>query len=128
MNTPDYFTGPLNLGNPTESTILELAELILQLTGSKSKIQYNPLPQDDPRQRQPDITLAKQVLEWAPTVPLQEGLQKTIDYFDDLLGEGIDKYNSRWEMLNVKVVTINDSIKSVAPHPEIQTSTLMSPS
>jgi len=94
MNTPDSFTGPVNLGNPTESTILELAELILNLTGSKSEIQYNTLPQDDPRQRQPDITLAKQVLEWAPTVPLQEGLQKTIDYFDDLLRKGIDKYNS----------------------------------
>ena len=85
------------------------------------------LPQDDPRQRQPDITLAKQVLEWAPTVPLQEGLQKTIDYFDDLLRDVIDKYNSRWEMLNVKVVTINDSIKSVGPHPETQPSTLMPP-
>ena len=124
MNTPDYFTGPLNLGNPTESTILELAELILNLTGSRSGIQYNTLPQDDPRQRQPDITLANQVLEWEPMVPLQEGLQKTIDYFDDLLREGIDKYNSRWEMLNVKVVTINDSIKPVGPHEETHPSNL----
>ncbi|UCF83630.1 MAG: SDR family oxidoreductase, partial [Desulfobacteraceae bacterium] len=78
MDTPDYFTGPLNLGNPTESKILELAELILKLTGSNSEIQYKILPQDDPRQRQPDITLAKEVLEWAPKVPLEQGLQKTI--------------------------------------------------
>ena len=95
MNTPDALTGPVNLGNPGEFTILELAEQILKLTGSSSEIHYEPLPQDDPRQRKPDITLAKQVLEWAPTVPLEQGLKKTIDYFDDLLREGIDKYNSR---------------------------------
>lgn len=82
MNTPDDLIGPVNLGNPTEFTILELAENVLTLTGSKSKLMFKPLPPDDPRQRRPDITLAKERLGWAPKVPLQEGLSKTIEYFD----------------------------------------------
>jgi len=81
MNAPDDFIGPCNIGNPTEFTVRELAELVLELTGSKSKIIYEPLPQDDPTRRQPDITLARERLNWEPKVPLREGLQKTIEWF-----------------------------------------------
>jgi UDP-glucuronate decarboxylase len=81
MNTDDSVTGPVNLGNPGEFTMLELAELTLKLTGSKSKIIFKPLPSDDPRQRRPDITLAKNALNWEPTIHLEEGLLKTINYF-----------------------------------------------
>jgi len=84
MEGPDDFIGPLNLGNPDEFTIRQLAELIIELTGSDSKIVTRPLPSDDPRQRQPDITLARERLDWEPTVPLREGLDKTIDYFKAL--------------------------------------------
>ena len=87
MNSPDDFTGPVNLGNPTESSILELAEKVTELTGSNSKIVFKPLPPDDPMQRQPDITLAKEKLNWQPTIPLGEGLKKTIDYFRNLIEE-----------------------------------------
>lgn len=73
--------GPMNLGNPREFTMLELAELILKMTGSKSSIQFRPLPQDDPKQRKPDISLAKEVIGWVPAVELEEGLEKTIAYF-----------------------------------------------
>jgi UDP-glucuronate decarboxylase len=73
--------GPINLGNPGEFTMLELAELTLKLVGGKSKIVHKPLPADDPKQRQPDITQAKSVLKWEPKVPLQEGLDRTIAYF-----------------------------------------------
>ncbi len=82
MMDADEFTGPVNLGNPSEFTILELAELVIELTGSKSRIKYLPKPQDDPVQRQPDITLAKKRLNWEPRIPLREGLKKTIEYFD----------------------------------------------
>ena len=85
MSSPADVTGPINLGNPAEFTIKELAELAIDMTGSKSKLTYLPLPQDDPRQRQPDITLAKERLQWQPTVPLREGLAKTVAYFDRLL-------------------------------------------
>jgi UDP-glucuronate decarboxylase len=78
-------TGPVNLGNPGEFTILELAQKTIELTGSSSKLVYRPLPQDDPMQRQPDITLAQTKLNWRPTVHLEEGLRKTIAYFDQLL-------------------------------------------
>jgi UDP-glucuronate decarboxylase len=81
MNSRDGFTGPVNLGNPGEFTMLELAENIIRLTDSKSKIVYMPLPQDDPTQRKPDISLAKKELDWEPTIKLEEGLIKTIDYF-----------------------------------------------
>jgi UDP-glucuronate decarboxylase len=87
MATPPSFTGPLNLGNPGEFTIRQLAELVIEMTGSRSKLIYLPLPQNDPKQRQPDITLAKQHLDWQPTVPLREGLSRTIEYFDRLLSE-----------------------------------------
>jgi len=85
MNGPDEFTGPVNLGNPSEFTILELAEKILEITGSRSKIVFAPLPQDDPRQRQPDISLAFEQLNWKPAIDLDEGLEKTIAYFKNHL-------------------------------------------
>jgi UDP-glucuronate decarboxylase len=85
MASPREFTGPVNVGNPDEFTILELAERVLRLTGSKSRIVFKPLPCDDPRQRQPDISLAKEKLGWEPRVPLEEGLRPTIDYFRNLL-------------------------------------------
>ena len=85
MNSPDIFTGPVNLGNPNEFSMLELAEKIIKLTRSKSKIVLKPLPQDDPKQRQPDISLAKKVLHWEPKNHLEEGLKKTIQYFKSLL-------------------------------------------
>jgi UDP-glucuronate decarboxylase len=84
MATPKSFTGPVNVGNPGEFTILELAEKILKITGGKSKIIFKPLPQDDPKQRQPDITLAREALSWEPKVSLDEGLEKTISYFRGL--------------------------------------------
>ena len=83
MNTPDDFTGPVNIGNPNEFSILELAKKVIELTGSKSKIIFKPLPHDDPKQRQPDITLAKEKLNWKPTVELEEGLGCMINYFKD---------------------------------------------
>jgi len=82
------FTGPVNLGNPVEFTIKELAEKIIEMTNSKSKLTLNPLPQDDPKQRQPDISLAKKELDWEPKIKLEEGLKKTIAYFDNLIKEG----------------------------------------
>jgi UDP-glucuronate decarboxylase len=85
METGDDFTGPVNIGNPGEFTILELAEKVIDITGSKSKIVYEPLPLDDPMQRQPDISLAKKNLNWEPSVKLEDGLVKTIHYFDELL-------------------------------------------
>ncbi|MGB3625346.1 MAG: UDP-glucuronic acid decarboxylase family protein [Henriciella sp.] len=84
MDTGPDVTGPINLGNPGEFTIKELAELIIELTGAKSSLVHKPLPQDDPRQRQPDITRAKDTLSWEPTVKLRDGLEKTIDYFRQL--------------------------------------------
>ncbi|WP_346854248.1 UDP-glucuronic acid decarboxylase family protein [uncultured Draconibacterium sp.] len=88
MQTEDSFTGPVNIGNPGEFTMLELASEIIDITGSKSKIIHMPLPQDDPTQRQPDITLAREKLNgWEPKIPLREGLTKTIEYFDKLIQE-----------------------------------------
>jgi UDP-glucuronate decarboxylase len=87
MNGPDDFIGPVNLGNPRESTIRELAEMILHLTGSKSKLVFLPLPADDPRQRQPDISLARAKLGWEPKVAVEDGLKETIAYFRHLLAE-----------------------------------------
>jgi UDP-glucuronate decarboxylase len=81
MNTEDHITGPVNLGNPHEFTILELAHKVIELTNSKSEIIFNPLPSDDPTQRKPDITLAQRLLTWHPTIELNEGLIKTIEYF-----------------------------------------------
>jgi UDP-glucuronate decarboxylase len=84
MNTGGL-TGPVNIGNPSEFTVRELAELVIELTNSKSRIVYRPLPQDDPTQRRPDISLAMGALGWAPSVELREGLSRTIDYFDGVL-------------------------------------------
>jgi UDP-glucuronate decarboxylase len=81
MDTPAGFTGPLNLGNPQELTVLELAQTILRLTGSRSKLVMKPLPEDDPRQRQPDIAMAREALAWTPSVGLEDGLRETIAYF-----------------------------------------------
>lgn len=81
MNSGDEITGPINVGNPNEFTILELAEKVIKLTGAKSKLIYKPLPSDDPMQRKPDITLAKKHLDWEPKIQLEEGLTKTIEYF-----------------------------------------------
>ncbi|AUC96293.1 NAD-dependent dehydratase [Bradyrhizobium sp. SK17] len=81
MNTPNDFTGPINIGNPREFNIRQLAEQVIAMTGSRSKLVFAPLPSDDPRQRQPDISLARSVLGWEPTIHLNHGLEKTIDYF-----------------------------------------------
>ena len=85
MNGPDDLIGPINLGNPDECSILQLAEMIIRMTGSRSKIIFKPLPQDDPIRRCPDITLAKERLNWEPTVELEEGIRKTNEYFRDLV-------------------------------------------
>ncbi len=86
MDSPDDFTGPVNVGNPGEFTMLELAEAVIRLAGSSSKLRFLPLPADDPKQRCPDISLARQHLAWKPTIELEEGLSRTIDYFRGLLG------------------------------------------
>lgn len=88
MNTPAEVVGPMNLGNPVETTIKELAEIIIDLVGSKSRLTFKPLPSDDPRQRQPDISYAKEVLSWEPRVELNIGLQQTAQYFERILSEG----------------------------------------
>jgi UDP-glucuronate decarboxylase len=95
MRTPADFVGPVNLGNPTELSIRELAENVIRLTGSRSKIAFAPLPSDDPLQRCPDITLARDKLGWEPTVPLREGLKRTIEYFRWLLSSDLSRYRER---------------------------------
>jgi len=85
METPEGFTGPVNVGNPGEFTMLQLADMVIKLADSKSRLEFQPLPQDDPRQRKPDISLASEKLGWQPKVPLEEGIRKTIDYFKQLL-------------------------------------------
>lgn len=85
MGSPETFTGPVNLGNPNEFTIMQLAEMVIRMTGSSSKIIRKPLPPDDPAQRQPNIELAKKELNWAPSIPLDQGLPKTIEYFRSVL-------------------------------------------
>jgi len=85
METADDFTGPVNMGNPNEFSIKELAEKIIDLTGSKSEFINKPLPEDDPTQRKPDITLAREKLGWEPKIELEEGLKSTIDYFEQLM-------------------------------------------
>ena len=90
MNTPRGITGPVNLGNPNEISILDLARLIIDLTGSESRIVFKPLPQDDPRRRCPDITLAREKLGWKPKIDLMTGLKKTVEYFSDLIRREFD--------------------------------------
>ncbi len=91
MNSPAELTGPVNLGNPVEFTIRTLADTVVGITGSASKLSFKPLPEDDPRQRQPDISLARERLGWEPTCALREGLARTIAYFDELLSDGGEK-------------------------------------
>ncbi len=88
MNSDDEVTGPINLGNPREFTMLQLAQLVIDFTGSRSQLVFRPLPQDDPRQRQPDISKAKQCLDWQPHMQLEEGLRRTVTYFDSILNKG----------------------------------------
>jgi UDP-glucuronate decarboxylase len=88
MDAPESVTGPINLGNPGEFSIRQLAELVIEMTGSRSTMVFHDLPRDDPKQRRPDITLARSLLNWSPTVELRDGLIKTIAYFDDLLARG----------------------------------------
>ncbi len=89
MDSPDDFTGPVNCGNPAEFTMLDLAEKVIELTGSKSQLVFEPLPADDPRHRRPDITLAQKVLNWQPKIPAEEGLKKTIEYFQTLHNDSL---------------------------------------
>jgi UDP-glucuronate decarboxylase len=84
MDSRDGFTGPVNIGNPVEFTIRELAELVIEMTGARSQLVQRPLPSDDPTQRKPDISLARAELNWEPSIALREGLVKTIDYFRQL--------------------------------------------
>jgi UDP-glucuronate decarboxylase len=98
MDTPDSVTGPINLGNPSEFTIRELAERVIELTGSSSKISYKPLPHDDPKQRCPDISKAKDVLDWKPVTALNEGLLKTIQYFENQLSGTVDSPSISYEL------------------------------
>jgi UDP-glucuronate decarboxylase len=104
MDSPDEVTGPVNLGNPVEFTILELAKLAVELTGSRARIVHRPLPQDDPRQRQPDISKANELLGWKPATPLEKGLARTIEYFEGLLRDPgvrklIEETSRRYEAL-----------------------------
>ena len=85
MNTPDNVTGPINLGNPNEFSILELAEIVLNLCSSSSELKFVPLPSDDPKQRQPDISKARLLLGWTPKIPLKIGLKKSLDYYKSLV-------------------------------------------
>jgi UDP-glucuronate decarboxylase len=101
MGSADSVTGPINIGNPAEFTILELASQVIELIGSRSRIVHRPLPQDDPRQRRPDISKAHEVLKWSPRTPLKEGLKRTIAYFDGLLQKQ----------------SIRDQLASTAPGP-----------
>ncbi|SDN95877.1 UDP-glucuronate decarboxylase [Desulfonauticus submarinus] len=93
MNTPSDITGPINLGNPAEISILELAETIITLTNSRSKIEFKPLPENDPTRRKPDISLAQKILNWQPTTSLEKGLMQTIEYFEDYLKKVAQKIN-----------------------------------
>jgi UDP-glucuronate decarboxylase len=91
MDSAEGITGPINLGNPGEFTIKELAELVIEMTGSKSVLTYLPLPADDPKQRQPNIEQAKSLLDWQPTISLADGLRHTVGYFDRLLSKGANE-------------------------------------
>ena len=123
MNLTEKFTGPVNLGNPVEKTIIELAKMIIELTGSGSKIVFKPLPSDDPVRRKPDIKLAIEKLDWAPNVELETGLKNTIGYFDVLLRSGGRKYpefdkrehtGESWEKDKLSDVPLNRSASSAS--------------
>jgi len=121
MQTPKDFTGPVNIGNPGEFTILQLAEIVIEMTGSRSQITRHPLPQDDPKQRCPDISLAKQTLGWEPKVALRDGLAKTISYFEDLLSGGAQT-DRRQQRLDVQEMhrQIGESFRTSAPEGSIR--------
>jgi UDP-glucuronate decarboxylase len=87
LMTKEGVTGPVNVGNPTETSVLEFAKRIIEYTGSRSKVVFRPLPSDDPKQRKPDITLARNLLGWEPTIPLEQGLKRTIEYFKGVIGQ-----------------------------------------
>ena len=97
MNVSDDVDGPINLGNPVEMSMCELGQLVISLTGSRSPLEFRPLPQDDPRQRRPDISRARQLLHWTPKVTLEEGLNKTINYFDALLANSREANKLVWK-------------------------------
>ncbi|OEH87026.1 NAD-dependent dehydratase [Desulfuribacillus stibiiarsenatis] len=99
MNSDEEFIGPVNLGNPGEFTIKELADIVIEMTNSASKVTYKDLPQDDPKQRKPDISLAMEMLKWEPTIPLKEGLLKTISYFLTLEGDTSDVFTRKPEVI-----------------------------
>ncbi len=98
MNTADDVTGPINIGNPKEFTIMELAQLVIELTGARSRIVHRPRPQDDPRQRRPDISKAHDLLEWTPRIQLREGLLRTIEYFEGLLSDDVVRPHIIYEL------------------------------
>ena len=100
MATGDAVTGPINIGNPTEFSMLELASTVIAMTGSRSRVVHRPLPEDDPRQRRPDISRAQELLSWAPRTQLKEGLTRTIAYFEKLLGENKMRETLAGEPLN----------------------------
>jgi UDP-glucuronate decarboxylase len=99
MIAPNRVTGPVNLGNPEEFTISELANIVIRLTGSRSRVVYKPLPVDDPRQRRPDITLAQTELHWTPKVRLEQGLVRTIAFFDDILRRQLPVHPNRSDVM-----------------------------
>jgi len=103
MDTADDVTGPLNIGNPTEFTIGELAEIVIELTGSSSAMVHRPLPEDDPKQRRPNISKAEKLIDWRPTIQLRDGLAKTIEYFERLLAAPQEFRHSRPQKLNKRV-------------------------
>ena len=113
MDSPDYFTGPVNLGNPAEITINELANTIIDLTGLSSRLQNKPLSFDDPKRRRPDITLAKEMLNWQPTVPLKDGLKKTIAYFESLLSQTTTTGISSKRIRSIKPVPTGGKSESI---------------
>ncbi len=106
MDTPESVTGPINLGNPNEFTIRELAELVVDITGAKSRIEYLPLPADDPRQRQPDITKARDILDWAPTIDLRQGVERTVAYFEEQIRNNLLQINANPARQNGSTATL----------------------
>ena len=102
MDSAPDVTGPINLGNPAEYSILEIAQMVIELTGSRSKIVHLPLPEDDPKQRRPDIGTAERILDWRPGIPLTEGLPRTIAYFEKIVAEGKLEDDGEWREAQLK--------------------------
>ena len=114
MDTPSEVTGPINIGNPNEFTMRELAEVIIKLTGTKSKLKFEPLPSDDPRQRQPDISQARSTLNWEPKIQLEEGLTKTIAYFDSIFRADAVISRALAEFSHPRIIGLQVSVKKHA--------------